>query len=75
MFVNTIPALVWEQLVMNHCCSLNTASVDFICVCCSRSHWLFRSINQLCKHVVAKVTLVPCSVNLTGKGHFGSMLC
>ena len=28
-------------------------------VCCS--------IIQLCKHVVAKVTLVPCSVNLTGK--------
>ena len=25
------------------------------------------SIIQLCKHVVAKVTLVPCSVNLTGK--------
>ena len=24
-------------------------------------------IIQLCKHVVAKVTLVPCSVNLTGK--------
>ena len=25
------------------------------------------AIIQLCKHVVAKVTLVPCSVNLTGK--------
>ena len=24
-------------------------------------------IIQLCKHVVTKVTLVPCSVNLTGK--------
>ena len=24
-------------------------------------------IIQLCKHVVAKVKLVPCSVNLTGK--------
>ena len=24
-------------------------------------------IIQLCKHVVAKVTLVPCSVNLTGE--------
>ena len=24
-------------------------------------------IISLCKHVVAKVTLVPCSVNLTGK--------
>ena len=24
-------------------------------------------IIPLCKHVVAKVTLVPCSVNLTGK--------
>ena len=24
-------------------------------------------IIQLCKHVVAKVTLVPCSVKLTGK--------
>ena len=28
---------------------------------------MFMSIIQLCKHVVAKVTLVPCSVNLTGK--------
>ena len=25
------------------------------------------SIIPLCKHVVAKVTLVPCSVNLSGK--------
>ena len=25
------------------------------------------AIIQLCKHVVAKVTLVPCSVKLTGK--------
>ena len=25
------------------------------------------TIIQLCKHVVAKVTLVPCSVKLTGK--------
>ena len=25
------------------------------------------TIIPLCKHVVAKVTLVPCSVNLTGK--------
>ena len=28
---------------------------------------VFFTIIQLCKHVVAKVTLVPCSVNLTGK--------
>ena len=28
---------------------------------------LLISIIPLCKHVVAKVTLVPCSVNLTGK--------
>ena len=27
----------------------------------------FDSIIPLCKHVVAKVTLVPCSVHLTGK--------
>ena len=27
----------------------------------------FTAIIPLCKHVVAKVTLVPCSVNLTGK--------
>ena len=26
-----------------------------------------QAIIQLCKHVVAKVTLVPCSVNLTDK--------
>ena len=26
-----------------------------------------KPIIQLCKHVVAKVTFVPCSVNLTGK--------
>ena len=35
-------------------------------------------IIQLCKHVVAKVTLVPCSINLTGKrdkvGH-GEVTC
>ena len=27
----------------------------------------FQFIIPLCKHVVAKVTLVPCSINLTGK--------
>ena len=26
-----------------------------------------KRIIRLCKHVVAKVTLVPCSINLTGK--------
>ena len=31
------------------------------------SYDLDQSTIQLCKHVVAKVTLVPCSVNLTGK--------
>ena len=35
-------------------------------------------IIPLCKHVVAKVTLVPCSVNLTGKpdkgGHGGATI-
>ena len=28
---------------------------------------VINNIIQLCKHVVAKVTLVPCSVKLTGK--------
>ena len=28
---------------------------------------LLTAIIQLCKHVVAKVALVPCSVKLTGK--------
>ena len=36
------------------------------------------TIIPLCKHVVAKVTLVPCAVNLTGKrdkgGHVGATI-
>ena len=32
-----------------------------------RSIWSMGIIIPLCKHVVAKVTLVPCSVNLTSK--------
>ena len=31
------------------------------------SESIAKYIIPLCKHVVAKVTLVPCSVNLTGK--------
>ena len=41
--------------------------ISFICKLW-HMYLLLIGIIPLCKHVVAKVTLVPCSVNLTGKG-------
>ena len=38
-----------------------------LCILHGQVFVMKKSIIELCKHVLAKVNLVPCSVNLTGK--------
>ena len=57
--------IIWLNFTLNGSITISVRSLlaqrrRFICV------HLLGNI-PLCKHVVAKVTLVPCSVNVTGK--------
>ena len=61
--------IIWLNFTLNGSITISVRSLlaqrrRFICV------HLLGNI-PLCKHVVAKVTLVPCSVNLTGKREKG----